>query len=216
MRVTTEALAPVTGRVLEAALLGEGWPEALSRFAEAAGVTGAVIVNDAAQGRTTLLPTESVAEPVADYRVGKTPPDPRAALVSPRFGDGFVTDFDAFTPDEIRRDPFYASFLRPIGLGWHACALLSERPSGDRLYISLKRAHRYGHYERGDVECRTPPSRPCRMQARSPGLCSRPKLEGRPVRSQVDAIWCSQSTALVARPFSWAPAPKCSAATSCW
>lgn len=92
MRVTTEALAPATRRVLEAALLGEGWPEALSRFAEATGATGAVIVNEAAQGRTTLLPTESVAEPVADYRVGKTPPDPRAALVSPRFRDGFVTD----------------------------------------------------------------------------------------------------------------------------
>jgi len=92
MRVTTEAIAPPTGRVLEAALLGEGWPEALSRFAEATGATGAVIVNEAAQGRTTLLPTESVAEPVSDYRVGKTPPDPRAALVSPRFRDGFVTD----------------------------------------------------------------------------------------------------------------------------
>lgn len=146
------ALAATTDRMLEAALLGEGWNAALGGFAEAAGARGAVLVTETSRSRPVMLATTEIAEPTAIYLSGKTPPDPRIGRVWPTRTGGFVTDFDTFSREEIERDPFYAEFLHPLGAGWHACAFLNEWTSDSRIHISLKRDYRAGHYEPHEID----------------------------------------------------------------
>lgn len=138
-------------RTLELSLIDDDWRRALSCFSEAAGAAGAVLVRERPARKPVLLSTASIAEPVAAYAAGQAPPDQRAARVWPEMGGGFVADLDCFSRAEIERDMFYAEFLRPLGLGWHACALLAERPGGERLYLSLKRRFRAGHYQRAEL-----------------------------------------------------------------
>ncbi|KGF69870.1 hypothetical protein LL06_08610 [Hoeflea sp. BAL378] len=144
--------------LLEAALLGSDWREALSTYSEAAGAKGATLVRyqprDVLKSRLHnefVLSTDSLASSVADYLAGQAPPDPRIARVSPGLGDGFVTDFDQFTPDEIGRDAFYEEFLRPRDVRWHACARIDTSSRVGDLYLSLKRSVRQEHYSRAEI-----------------------------------------------------------------
>src|SRR5690242_4255333 len=62
----------------------------------------------------------------------------------------FLTDLDAFTHDELQREPMYAEFLRPWGLGW--CVGTSIRsPLSDTLVFSVEREYRKGPVERSQV-----------------------------------------------------------------
>ena len=147
-------------RLLEAALIGSDWRGALSTYSDAAGAKGATLVRyqprDILKSRLHnefVLATESLAASVADYLAGEAPPDPRIARVSPQIRDGFVTDFDQFTQDEIRRDPFYEEFLRPRDVRWHACARVDTSSQVGDLYLSLKRSVKQDHYT--DDEIRT-------------------------------------------------------------
>jgi DNA-binding CsgD family transcriptional regulator len=60
---------------------------------------------------------------------------------------GFVTDLDAFTPEELDNDPVYRDFYRKKGVGW-ATGTMIRVPSGDNLYFTLERAHAKGPVER--------------------------------------------------------------------
>lgn len=144
-------LASALDRTLELSLIDGDWRAALSCFADAAGAAGAVLVREKPRETPVLFATASIAEPVADYVAGRAPPDRRAIRVSPELESGFLTDFDCFSPAEIAHDAFYADFLRPLGLGWHACALIANRGDGERFYLSLKRTYRAGHYENSDI-----------------------------------------------------------------
>lgn len=154
--VSAAALSVAADRLFESALAGEGWADALTAYSEAAGARGAVLMTEtdfrgALPHTYNVLPTVSVAEPVANYVAGKTPPDPRASRVWPNSAAGFVTDLETFSEEEIKRDAFYQEFLHPIGFGWHACAHLQEWPGGRHFYLSLKRAHRDGHYQAAEI-----------------------------------------------------------------
>jgi DNA-binding CsgD family transcriptional regulator len=132
----------------EGLLTGLDWQDVLEQFADAAGAGGACLVRDRKGRDVGVLPTPSVSEVVACYLKGACPPNPRRA---PREENGFVTDFDEFQPDEIRRSPFYQEFLVPVGFGWHASAFLAELRSGDKLLLSLKREKTRGHYDGSDI-----------------------------------------------------------------
>ena len=132
----------------EAAILPERWPGALDTLARALRADGATLV---------LKPTRSnfvafskglqpfVPEYLLQY-LNAGVQDPRDARVDPTLRDGFLTDYDCFTRQEIACDPYYQEFLAPRGLGWHAAAALSED-----LIISLKRTVKRGHYDGGDL-----------------------------------------------------------------
>src|SRR5262249_41989475 len=65
----------------------------------------------------SIMPTPSMAQPVANYMAGRTPPNPRhAASISMRAG----TDQDDHARDELAIEPYYQEFPRPIGCFWHA------------------------------------------------------------------------------------------------
>lgn len=159
MTISATNLASAVDGLLEAALLGDDWNEPLARFAVAAGADGATLVRDEPMGRLRarlhdefVLATESIAGPVADYLNGLAPPDPRTSRVFPRFGEGFITDRDQFSMDEISRSPFYEEFLRPRRMRWHACAVVDRSDELGALYLSLKRFVHRDHYEPGEIE----------------------------------------------------------------
>lgn len=154
MALDRVALEMAADGLIEAATLGDDWSDPLLRFAEAAGAAGATLVRHdpgdfgaASTHMEFMLATASIAEPVGPYVRGEAPPDPRVKRVTPRIGEGFLADFDRFTPEEIGRDPFYEEFLRPIGFRWHACARLDDGFGRGQLFLSLKRRIRRGHYE---------------------------------------------------------------------
>ncbi len=141
-------VAQAVDRFVEAALAPDLWPEALDAVSRALGAEGATLV----LGRTSttsLMVSRSIAPIVAEYFTGRTAPDPREDRVMPRLQDGFLTDLDSFTAEEIARDPFYQEFLRPHGFGFHAVATLAAAP--EPLVLSLKRPLSGGQYDGGDL-----------------------------------------------------------------
>jgi len=124
------------------------WPAVLDDIACAADAEGATLIF----GRSTphsVAVSQSITAVVRDYFETRTVDDPREDRVVAGPGDGFLTDFDFFTQEEIDRDPFYQDFLRPNGFAWHGVALLSWRHVPTLL--SLKRTIRQGPYEEREL-----------------------------------------------------------------
>ncbi|MBM3564430.1 MAG: hypothetical protein FJX15_14420 [Alphaproteobacteria bacterium] len=59
---------------------------------------------------------------------------------------GFITEYDAFTPEELEVEPIYKDFLRPGGIGWGAATVL-PMATGERVILAVNRL-----YDRGPVE----------------------------------------------------------------
>jgi len=144
-----ESLMAACERINDAALIGDGWPEALEALSQAAGSRGVMIMHNRKQRLVSFVSDESIREPVQDYLAGKAPPNARQTKIVHDSDPGFRLDFDDFQSTDIARDPYYQDFLRPIGLGWHANARLKMEGS-DEIAISFKRDLRRGHYDMAD------------------------------------------------------------------
>jgi DNA-binding CsgD family transcriptional regulator len=108
--------------------------------------------------------------------------NPRGERLVPIKEPRFLTDLDAFSADELDREPFYTSFLRPNGLGW--CVGTSIRsPAGDTLVLSIEKSHAKGPVPR-EVAERLNPLRP--HLARAAVLSARFGLER--ARATVDGL----------------------------
>lgn len=159
MSLDAAALSQVADGLLEAGLLGSAWNQPIERLTAAAGAFGAALVRAAPArlgklglGDDCVLTTDSIAVDVGEYIAGRAPPDPRTNRVAPTFGQGFVTDYDEFSPNEIESDAFYEEFLRPRGVRWHACARIDDgAPELGALYLSLKRSIRFSHYDAAEI-----------------------------------------------------------------
>ncbi|WP_442583026.1 helix-turn-helix transcriptional regulator [Mesorhizobium sp. ASY16-5R] len=145
-----DELKAAAGDVVAAALLSQGWEQALLRFARAAGARDAVLMRNSSHAMVVGVATEEATETVAAFAAGRAPPNSRYDRVKPDISGGFRIDHDDYTDDLLARDPFYNEFLRPVGLFWHANAVLS---SGANQYVelSLKRQTRAGPYSRADA-----------------------------------------------------------------
>jgi DNA-binding CsgD family transcriptional regulator len=64
---------------------------------------------------------------------------------------GFLTDLDVYTREEIDREPEFAEFLRPRGLGWGTATAIPV-PSGDVIVIDVERRYSRGPIEREIIE----------------------------------------------------------------
>lgn len=158
MAISGAALHRAADRLLEAALICDDRQDALEHFAKAAGAEGVTLVRsrvgdvlNSTQRDEFVFSSESILEPVTAYLKGAAPPDPRLPRVNPERGQGFVTDFDQFSLDEISRDPFYEEFLRPYKLRWHACACIDSSRSSGKVYMSLKRGIDREHYDPAEI-----------------------------------------------------------------
>jgi DNA-binding CsgD family transcriptional regulator len=128
----------------EAALLPERWPAALESISSSLCSDGATLV--VTPTRAHLVAASSGIKPFVEEHFKLPFPDPREHRVSPRLDQGFMADHAYFSAQEIARDPYYQEFLVPRGFGWNAAASL-----GEDLLISLKRGHKQGSYEAGDI-----------------------------------------------------------------
>jgi DNA-binding CsgD family transcriptional regulator len=128
--------------------LPERWPSALDAVARALRADGATLVLKPTR-RNSVAFSKGLEPFVPDYLLrylNAGVRESREARVDPSLREGFLTDYDCFTPQEIAGDPYYQEFLAPRGLGWHAAAALSAD-----LVLSLKRTVRRGHYDGNDL-----------------------------------------------------------------
>jgi hypothetical protein len=134
------SLEKVAERFYEAVALPELWPETLDQIARAAGGQGAVIVPFPAS-QPLVHCSEGAAELVDTFiRDGWVTRNSRAqkgaalAARNPTRVTRFVSDFDMFTAEEIKRDPFFQELLVPHGLPWSLAGSLAE---ADGRFINL-------------------------------------------------------------------------------
>lgn len=125
------------------------WPSALETLARDLGADGATLTNGTAIPSRVSTST-AILSIVEEYFTLAAGFDSREDRVNPTLDDGFMGDFDVYTPEEILDDPFYGEFLRPRGFGWHAAAALTVGPGP--LVLSLKRRWNQGAFQRDELD----------------------------------------------------------------
>ncbi|WP_395019127.1 LuxR C-terminal-related transcriptional regulator [Dongia sp.] len=131
--------------LVSAAILADGWEEALVHFAMAAGARDAVLMRNEARKMVTAIVTPECARAVADFAAGRTPPNSRYQRIGTHYV-GFRIDQDDYSAEELARDPFYQEFLRPNGVFWHANTVLAPGPD-EYIELSLKRRVEHGPFQ---------------------------------------------------------------------
>jgi len=134
--------------LISAALLAEGWEDALANFTLAAGARDAVLMRNGPHRMVSAVTTPEAAAGVADYAAGRTPPNSRYLRMKVHHVT-FRIDHDDYSDDELARDPYYQEFLRPHGVFWHANTILAPGPD-EYIELSLKRRVDLGPYQPAD------------------------------------------------------------------
>ena len=124
------------------------WPSALETIARDLGADGATLT-DGTAAPSRVSTSTGILSIVEEYFSLPTHFDSREDRVILTLNDGFMGDFDSYTPEELNRDPFYGEFLRPRGFGWHAAAALNGGDSP--LVLSLKRRWSLGPFQRAEL-----------------------------------------------------------------
>jgi DNA-binding CsgD family transcriptional regulator len=129
--------------IYEAAVIPERWLGVLDHLAQLADAEGTLLFA-AAPGEPRWLCSEQIRPQIQAWVDGPFYTDnPRGQHLVPKKEVRFLTDLDAFTPEQLDHEPFYTEFLRPRGLGW--CVGTSiHAPSGDTLVFSIEKAHAKG------------------------------------------------------------------------
>jgi DNA-binding CsgD family transcriptional regulator len=146
------AFALASDALLNAAFTADGMATVLQEIAQSVGAEGATLTYSHRSTQLGAIFSDSLREHVKPYMRPDRPPDPRAGRVNPTLFEGFRVDQEDFTPEELARDPYYQEFLRPLGFGWHACALLAGAPSAETLHLTLRRTIRQGAFEDDDLD----------------------------------------------------------------
>jgi len=146
--LSMEGIHAAADDLVSAAILAEGWEEALTRFALAAGARHAVLMRNTPQKMVAAVVTPEVAGPVAEFAAGRAPPNSRYWRVK-KDPSGFRIDHDDYSAEDLARDPFYQEFLRPNGMFWHANVILAPGPD-EYVELSLKRGVGLDPYQPDD------------------------------------------------------------------
>jgi DNA-binding CsgD family transcriptional regulator len=140
-------IAALIDAIYEASCAPERWPAVLDGIAELADAEGTLLVV-AMRDSVRWICSPKIRKPVETWLGGlrgggEFGRDGRSLRLVTRREPKFHTDLDAFTREELTREPFYAEVLRPHGLGW--CASTSIRsPSGETVVFSIEKAHHKG------------------------------------------------------------------------
>jgi DNA-binding CsgD family transcriptional regulator len=156
----------------DAAMFPARWPQALERVAAALHSDGATLLLPPT--RAHFLTASTTLHPLVEQHFKLPFPDSREQRVSPDITEGFKPDQAYFTPEEIKRDPYYQEFLVRHGLGWNAAAAL-----GGGLLMSLKRGNRLGRYERAEISDLNAALPWLRSASRAAALAWRSNFSGR-------------------------------------
>lgn len=135
-------------RIYEAAVIPDLWPDVLDRLAAISECDGGFLFVASVEQRISYTATQRY-EPMMRKYVGDDWMQRciRAARVLPLNYNGFLTDFDVASPEEIETHPYYTDFLRPNLGGWAAGTAI-RMPSGDLAVFNLERAHSRGPVDR--------------------------------------------------------------------
>jgi DNA-binding CsgD family transcriptional regulator len=129
--------------IYEAAVIPECWFGVLDRLAQLAEAQGTLLFA-AAPGQPRWICSDQIRAAMQVWAEGPYYADnPRGRHLVPTREARFLTDLDAFTPEEIEREPFYTEYLRSHGLGWCVGTAIHS-PSGDTLVFSIEKAHAKG------------------------------------------------------------------------
>jgi DNA-binding CsgD family transcriptional regulator len=153
--VRADAYEGVVQRFFEAAAVPELWPDALDALAEACGAEAACAITVCG-----LVPRGAVAshrggEAFHDFVTTWSAPElntrmSRCMALVQRGWRGIITENDAYTPDELARDPFHQEFILPHGLSSFAGALVAQAP-GLAMSISIERRIAEGPFLRHEL-----------------------------------------------------------------
>jgi DNA-binding CsgD family transcriptional regulator len=134
-------LEALVDRIYEAAVLPERWLGVLDSIAPLADAEGSILF---AAGPPRWLASDKIRDRVQAWVDGPFfANNPRGQRLVPMQEPRFLTDLDAFTPEELDRDLFYTSFLRPNGLGWVVGTTIRS-PAADTVVLTLEKAHAKG------------------------------------------------------------------------
>lgn len=144
MLVGDETLAAIETRLLDAAVDGERWPEAIAAVVQATGSKGAVVLP--IRGTVPGVPmSESLGELHESYfRDGWVAKDKRMNGVPKFIKTGVLVDQDVTTPDEMRHDPYYVDFLGRLGFRWFGGVMV--KAEDDIWGLALQRDDRQGMF----------------------------------------------------------------------
>jgi DNA-binding CsgD family transcriptional regulator/PAS domain-containing protein len=154
--VRADTFERVVQRFFEAAAVPEHWPQALHELAVACGAGGAVAMP--VSNLDALGPVVSgdiagiVQEGARDgwFAPGRNTRMVRSMALVGRGWRGVVTENDAFSPEDLARDPFHQEYIRPHGFFSYAGAIIAEAP-GLALPISIERRIAQGAFQRDEI-----------------------------------------------------------------
>jgi PAS domain-containing protein len=147
----------VVRRFFEAAAVPELWPQALDELATACGARAATALPITGLHTAAVLVSPEGAGIIDDgLRAGWFAPErnsrmARCMALVQRGRRGIITQQDAFSADELARDPFEQEYIRPNGLSTFCGAILAEGP-GLALPVSIERAIGQEPFMRDEVE----------------------------------------------------------------
>jgi DNA-binding CsgD family transcriptional regulator len=133
--------------IYEAAAVPELWSSVLDRFSERLNGSGGILFASSGNGVKWIasgLMRESFDKFVRDgwYKI-----NPRPQRLAALNYNGFVQDLDAFTLEELDREPVYTEYLRKNHGGW-AVGTQIESPGGDTIILSFERQYEKGAYDK--------------------------------------------------------------------
>ena len=136
--------------IYEAAFAPEMWSGVLQETAAAIDAEGALLFTSRGTLSRSIV-SPGIRETVRAFNeAGWGARNTRAARLLADMRDGFVTDFDLFSEEELRREPMYSEFLVPNGYGWGAATSI-QLSSGDIFIISYEKKYAAGPVDRNGV-----------------------------------------------------------------
>jgi DNA-binding CsgD family transcriptional regulator len=141
----------IISEIYEAAAVPEYWPRVLGKMSKHVDGAGGILFTSVLD-RIRWTASEDIYDAMDEFvREGWAAINPRPSRIMALNHAGFIQDLDAFTREELDRDPVYANFLRKRGLGWATGTMLSI-PNGDALIFSFERAYEKGPVPRPVIE----------------------------------------------------------------
>ncbi len=138
------------GRIYEAGALPDLWPDVLTELERVGEGDGSLMFTQDRDDFRFVASQRGAPIATRYMEEGWASRTDRVARLFSKERAGFVTDLEIYTREEIDREPVYTEFLRNNGLGWGAATAVVA-PSGERMVVSVERAHARGPVPSGAV-----------------------------------------------------------------
>jgi DNA-binding CsgD family transcriptional regulator len=144
--------------IYEAGAVPELWPNVLESFSQRLDGSGGILF--ASNGPSVKWIASGLMRESFDkfVREGWYKINPRLPRFAALNYNGFLSDLDVFTIEEMDREPVYTEFFRKNHTGW-VVGTQVESPGGDAIVFSFERQYEKGPYDKA-ISARLDPLRP--------------------------------------------------------